>query len=278
MRKLIHANFVRMVRGKIFWIIEAALAGYAVFAYASVAGNIKRGLGIPDSFLFVFFNEMLAMGAVMALFTILFLGVEYSNGVIRNKISTGHRRRDIYLANLVTCYTAGVIQFLTYSLTALLTGWLLLGETALIGLNQMSWRIVCSLLIILCYAAVFTLIIMLDDHGMRVTAVSFVLVLAFFILVMQIFGDLSEPEVRSRTVTSQEGEVQIEEAVPNPRYVTGTKRVVYEWLDTFLPADQAMYILLPETDYTLKAPLCLLGESIVLTAFGLYFFKRKDIR
>ena len=93
MRKLIHANFVRMVRGKIFWIIEAALAGYAVFAYASVAGNIKRGLGIPDSFLFVFFNEMLAMGAVMALFTILFLGVEYSNGVIRNKISTGHRRR-----------------------------------------------------------------------------------------------------------------------------------------------------------------------------------------
>lgn len=278
MSRLLCANFARMIKSKIFWVLEIFLAGYGIFAYASLAGSIKNGRAIPAGFLPYFFNEMLAMGAVVALFTVFFLGVEYSDGIVRNKISVGHTRKDIYLANLITCYIAAVIQFLTYTLTALLTGGLLIGSASFNGLNQLPWRIGCSLLILLVYAAIFTLLVMSDGNKARVTAVSFILVIVFFILMMQIYGDLAQPELTSRTVISEDGEVQEEENIPNPRYVSGTKRVIYEWIDTFLPADQVMYVLYPETVFSVKTPLCLLGESLALIGFGLYIFKRKDIK
>lgn len=279
MSRLFYANLVRMIRCKIFWVLEIFLAGYDIFAYASLADNIRKGGMIPTSLLPYFFNEMLAMGAVTALFTVFFLGVEYGDGIIRNKISVGHTRKDIYLANLFTCYIASVIQFLTYTLTALLTGWGLIGKDSFNGFNQIPWRIGCSLLILLVYVSLFTMLVMLDSSKARVTAVSFVLVISFFVLIMQIYGDLAQPELTSRAVFSSEtGELQMEENIPNPRYVSGTKRVVYEWIDAFLPADQAMHVLYPETEFAARAPLCMLGESIILTGFGLYAFKKKDIK
>lgn len=278
MSRLLCANFTRMIKSKIFWILEIFLTGYGIFAYASLAGSIRNGGTMPDGFLPYFFNEMLAMGAVVALFTVFFLGVEYSDGIVRNKISVGHMRRDIYLANLITCYVAAIIQFLTYTLTALLTGGLLIGSASFNGFNQLPWRIGCSLLILLIYAALFTLFVMADGNKARVTAVSFVVVIVFFILTMQIYGDLAQPELTSRTVITEDGEMRVEENIPNPRYVSGTKRVVYEWIDTFLPADQVMHVLFPETVFSVKTPLCLLGESAALIGLGLYAFKRKDIK
>lgn len=72
--------------------------------------------------------------------------------------------------------------------------------------------------------------------------------------------------------------MEIEENIPNSKYVSGTKRVVYEWLDACLPEDQSMYVIDPAAEFSVKAPLCMLGESIVLMIVGAYLFRRKDMK
>lgn len=59
----------------------------------------------------------------------LFVGTEYSDGTIRNKLSAGHARRDIYLSKLIVCAAADVVIYVVYILVVLGLGQILLGGT-----------------------------------------------------------------------------------------------------------------------------------------------------
>lgn len=276
MMKLVHANFARMIRNRIFWLSEAFVAGYSVFVYQMAARNLKRNPAAMNWNLY-FFNAMLFIGILIAVFTAFFIGVEYSDGTIRNKLIIGHKRRDIYLANVLVCFTAGLIQFATYMLVSAVSGILITGAT-MMGLHEAGWCLLYCVLIIAAYTAVICLTAMLDSNKARVVLEEILLVAAFLILTSQIYRDLAEPEYTNRVVLTQEGGYQAEENVPNPKYVTGTKRVLYEWIDAFLPADQAMYVIDSEAVYSLRAPCCLLLETIVLILTGVYVFQKKDIK
>lgn len=277
MSRLIYANIVRMIKSKIFWVSEIFLTGYSIFVYAMAAVNVKNGME-NTGWTVYFFNEMLFIHVVMAIFIPFFIGVEYSDGTIRNKIAVGHKRTDIYLANVIVCYAAGIWQFFTYSAVSALSSLVLIGSGALTSMNRISWRIGCSFFIILAYTAVFSLIAMLDSNKTRAVVTELVLALVFVVLTTQIYGDLQEPERTNRVVMSETGEMVLEEDIPNSKYVSGIKRVVYEWIDACLPEDQSMYVIDPNMDFSVKAPLCLFGESMILIAAGVYLFQRKDIK
>lgn len=278
MSRLIYANMVRMIKSKIFWISEIFLTGYSIFAYAMAAVNI-RNLGMAtDGWTVYFFNEMLFIHVVMAVLIPFFIGVEYSDGTVRNKISVGHKRTDIYLANVIVCYAAGAVQFFTYSAVSALSALFFVGKPALTSMGQIPWRVGCSLIVILVYTALYSLVAMLDSNKTRAVVVELLIAFIFVILVSQIYKDLQEQERTDRVVLSETGEMEIEKNIPNSKYVSGTKRVVYEWIDACLPEDQAMYVIDPDAAFSARAPLCMLGESVVLIMAGAYFFQRKDIK
>lgn len=279
MSKLLYANWARVIRSKIFWLAEIFLAGYSIFVYIMAFINNKRMIVVDNStWTIYFFNEMLFIHAITAIFTAFFIGVEYSDGAIRNKFVVGHTRKSVYLSNFIICYIVGLIQFATYSVTSVIIGWMLLGSRTFTGMPQLLWRIVYSMMIILVYSAVFSTVAMLDTNKARAAVVGLVLVLGYVMLMTQIWADLSEPERTNRTVISETGELEIEEDIPNSKYVCGTKRVVYEWLDAFLPMDQAMYTIDPNASFSMKIPLCLLGETILIVGLGMYVFQRKDMK
>ena len=56
-----------------------------------------------------------------------FIGQEYSDGTIHNKIISGKKRTDIYLANFVTCTLVSVILCCGFFLMYLLAGIPILG-------------------------------------------------------------------------------------------------------------------------------------------------------
>lgn len=278
MSRLIYANMVRMIKSKIFWISEIFLTGYSIFAYAMAAVNV-RNLGMAtDGWTVYFFNEMLFIHVVMAVLIPFFIGVEYSDGTVRNKISVGHKRTDIYLANVIVCYAAGAVQFFTYSAVSALSALFFVGKPALTSMGQIPWRVGCSLIVILVYTAFYSLVAMLDSNKTRAVVVELLIAFIFVILVSQIYKDLQEQERTDRVVLSDTGEMEIEKNIPNSKYVSGTKRVVYEWIDACLPEDQAMYVIDPDAAFSARAPLCMLGESVVLIMAGAYFFQRKDIK
>lgn len=279
MSKLIYANLVRMIRSKIFWVSEIFLTGYSIFVYAMGMINVRNNsLMINRGWTIYFFNEMLFIHVVMAIFIPFFIGVEYSDGTIRNKIAVGHTRMDIYLANVIVCYAAGLLQFITYSIVSVLSALFFIGPYALTSMGHIPWRVCSSLFIILAYTAAFLLIAMLDANKARAVVTELVLAFVFVMLTTQIWGDLQEPELTNRVVMSETGEMVLEENIPNTKYVGGTKRVVYEWIDAFLPEDQAMYVIDSESAFSMKTPLCLLGESVVLIGAGIYLFQKKDIK
>lgn len=59
-----------------------------------------------DNFFFDYATYILVLGAI---FCSLFIGTEYSDGTIRNKLIMGYSRQKIYCANLIVCIIANLM-------------------------------------------------------------------------------------------------------------------------------------------------------------------------
>lgn len=119
MRKLLTANLFRLRISRIFHIelIAVCLLGVIEVIIAAIQHRTHLSFGTAIHLDSVLFGHTLFIGVFMAVFCSLFMGTEYSDGTLRNKIISGHLRRDIYFANLI------LILWLLY-FCALLTFWL----------------------------------------------------------------------------------------------------------------------------------------------------------
>lgn len=281
MNRLIAANFARLWRNRVFYLMELFMAGYCALFYRDVYLTVRVNHEAYGNWNLGFFGMILPAGVVLAVFVSFYIGAEYSSGAIRNKIATGHLRVHIYLANLLVCYTAAVIAFATYFVMAFVLGSLLVGKEAAAGISSPGWGIAMSLCILLAYTAVWVMIAMSDMNMARVGAVTLLcsmLFLAMGITAVQSL-EMSEYTVRLETVKDASGEEKtVERTVYNTRYLTGAKRKAYECAKLLLPSAQCMDVMNTDTEYAAKQPLCLLGETIVCTCAGIWIFCRKDIK
>ena len=280
MRKLLTANFSRLWRSKIFWVLEVLSAIFGAVFYILAIINTKN-IG-EDWYLwngnYYFFIVLVYIGAIMAVFSSFYIGTEYSDGTIRNKLNVGSCRNSIYLANLVVVITAGVLFVITHMLASIAVGLPFLGSLIWQALSPIGWRIVAALVMILCYGAIFTFFAMLDSNKTRSLLISFVCALAIIFGGMVTTSRLNEPELTSRMVLQEDGSYQREWGLPNPRYITGTTRTVYTFVDACIPSSQSFNIARSEGEFNPLAIVCLLGVTITTTAAGVAFFKKKDIK
>ncbi len=280
MRRLLSANLARMWKSKIFWALEivSAVAGMVMFGLA-----VYNTRNIGDNWFlingnFYFWLGLIYIGAVMALFISFFVGTEYENGTIRNKLAVGHCHRDIYLANFVISGIAGLLFAITHIAVSLLVGLPFLGSLLWKSLAAVGWRLIGAVVLILCYAAIFTFLAILDNSKARNGAISLVLALVIALGGLYTYGRLQEPELTSRMVMQEDGSYLSEEGVPNSRYLSGTARDVYTAADAFLPSAQALRIANYEGEFSALSLICLAGAAIVFTSGGIIAFKKKDIR
>lgn len=280
MRKLLSANFARLRKSKIFWTLEVVCFVIGVVLYALVILNTKN-IG-QDWLLYnansYFFFFVMYVGVILAIFTSLFIGTEYDHGTIRNKLSVGHSRRDLYLANLAVTGAAGVIFCLTHVVTALLVGVPFVGSAVLTAISPPAWRLCCAVLIVAAYSALFTLLAMLDSNKARISIISLLLALLMIVGGIAVYGRLSEPELTSRMVMQEDGSYRRQENIPNSRYISGTTRVIYEWMDSAIPSASALHIINRNGVFDWRIPACSAGLTILFTALGIALFKKKDIR
>lgn len=116
MSKLLSANFIRLKKDKFFWsgLVFMLAAGifFPVMRYMDMrqTQTINR---IDNGF----FGCALFIGIVMAVFCSLFIGTEYSEGTIRNKIIIGQKRGTVlfvkfyYMLFGKRCYVYGIFLF-----------------------------------------------------------------------------------------------------------------------------------------------------------------------
>lgn len=277
MRKLLSANFARLWKNKVLWLGTGILFVWSVIHMANGCRQAAQDMSDYHYGLdHYFFLYVLLIGVFCAVFTSLFIGVEYSDGTIRNKLIVGHTRIQVYFANLLTCFTATLLMMSAWLLGAL-TAIPVLG-TWKMGASGLFLYLLLSILLAAANTAIFTLISMLC--GNKATAAVVCILLAFILLLCgsTVYNRLQAPEMTNNLIITAEEGVSFTEPEPNPAYVSGTARTVYEWILDLLPSGQGIQL----SDLAVARPLRMLLLSVFLTAAvtaaGVFLFLKKDLK
>lgn len=186
MRKLLSAGLVRLTRCKALWLSCAVAAGYEVFAVLSRGPWKSAGWQVVYNLDGGFFQFTGMTGIVSALICAFFIGPEHGDGTMRNKLVTGHSRRDIYLSNLLISTLASLTTCLAAILPGLALGIPLFGGFEM-GAARAALMILGACTLSMAYAALFTLLTMLISG--RAASLTAAVLLALALLVA---GGLSE--------------------------------------------------------------------------------------
>lgn len=281
MNKLLSAEFARLKKDKVFWVFVGFMVAMAWFIVINTyldLDMLERGYSVGLEGLL--FRHIFFMGILTAAFSGLFIGTEYSEGTIRNKLVIGHTRRDIYLSSLIISITAGLIIYLSYILAAMLPGMILLGFSEGIIMETMLEAFLLILLMTAAFSAIFTMFSMLNQNKALNCVIVIIGAFAMLFFSAFIFSELERPEIWEEYIYLDEetGEVVKEPAEPNPFYVSGTKREVYEFLTQFLPSGQTYLIAQGDLSHGGKMAVYSILVIFGSSAAGMYCFQKKDIK
>lgn len=273
MRNLLTVNFRRVWRSGFFW---SCFVGILVLSAATMLLNTARVS--PDSvrpleefyFSFVPFLSFFA-----ALFVSMWLGTEYSDGVIRNKLVVGHTRVAVYLANQLTCIGASLLFVLAW-LVGGLVGIPLVGVWS-IGTSSLLLLVGIAAMLTVALTALFTCITMLSTNKAMTVTLCVILLVGLLVGASVVYDMLSEPEISSGMVFVN-GVMEAMEPAPNPRYVSGTARTVYELLLDLLPTGQSILLANLETSHPLRQLALSTALLAVTTVGGVAVFRKKDLK
>lgn len=286
MNKLLRANFFRLIKNKIFWgIIVITLGITSVLLFNTIINNQGETKESIDRLLVMY---MYFIGIAMAIFTSLFVGTEYSDGVLRNKIVIGHSRKHIYLADLITSIIVGLCIQLIYMLIVAVIGIPILGALQM-TVERFLFIIIDIVFIIITYASIFTCITLLCSDITVSTVSCMILVLMMFIASMALSSTANAMKYRETYIQTENGEIEVHQKL-NPDYPGDLKKNVAKTILYCLPTGQTSQIISQiskkpfqitnyMSDDELKTVfLYSVGVLIVITGVGMYCFKRKDLK
>lgn len=250
MRRLLSANLRRLWINKAFWVTAIFMSCVEVFLCSLLLkqGHKPMELQGPIAMDIILFLSFQGIGILTSVFFSLFLGTEYSDGTIRNKLIVGHKRSSIYFASFITGIIAVTIIYLAGVLTGSVIGILSfappthsIGQIALAGL--IGWLACVS------YIAIFNLIGMLSSSKARTSILCIMTAFTLAFAGMILFALLQ-----------------------------GTPSATLLFLYEFSPVGQAAQTMPIDIDAPWRLATYALILSTILTAMGLYIFSKKDLK
>lgn len=283
MCKLISATFLRLKKSALFYVFILGLIVSGCCMGLSVS---TENAEVPlDGILFQFLP---LIGVILAIFISLFIGTEYSDGTIRNKLVVGHSRSAVYFSNLIVCSCVAIIFSLAYIMPVAIIG-IIKGGVFVSGLSAICFYVICALLIGISNTSLMLLIAVSINNKAYSAVICVILAIATLFCASTINQRLSEPEMYDSYVGVNEfGVPTAVEKMPNPKYVDGTNRQVLEFLNDALPSGQAIQLAGKfdseeaangnSFQYPLNWVEYAIAFSAILTVIGLATFKKKDIK
>lgn len=286
MRRLFRANLDRMKKNKVFYACLLVSVLYCILVCVSTWQDVIR-FDVTTSVDEILFNFMVSIGLVISLFCSLFVGTEYSDGTIRNKIVIGHVRYRIYLSYFFICTLIGIVLYLLCLIVGFALGIPLLGGVEM-DLPYLLCLLLDAMLVCIVYGAIFNLIAVLSSNKAHTAVLCILTALVLMFIGIYLYQALQQPEMISQLIgTREDVEVSIEgaggmdfamETVKNPHYVSGLRREIYQFLLDFLPSGQAMQIGSRVTLHPYLLGVYSLIIIVVSNLAGIFFFEKKDIK
>ena len=258
MIKLLRADFMRLRKSFAF---RLSLIGMLVLASGFMSIQ-ATGMDYTVPLSRVIFLPMSMFGIAMAAFVSVFVGTDFSDGFIRNKLLTAKDRSNLVISQIIvscaacllvyiviTAFTAGIGRFFFENNVngAEFFRFFLLG----IGMSLATG----------CLFSVITLLC-----GNKTHAILWCMGLAFGML----FLCLHTNEILVQT--------EYKDGVLNPHYVSGLRRAVYSVLHDLNPCGQAAQLSSWEVWHPIRALFFNLIVIASSAALGCKLFQEKDIQ
>jgi hypothetical protein len=252
MHKLLNAELPRLWRDKVFWIGIIYMVATAFSKTIGLMSGVKSGYEATLSNVFFRYAEYILV--IEAVFCSIYIGTEYSDGTMRNKMIMGHRRHSIYFSYLIVSVVAGIVMCCSYiavSMIGISLGFSVSIFDTLVG-------VLCSFFLVCSISAIYTMITMLSKN--RTATVVICVVLSFALLVPAY-------DIRDEVNMARQA---------------GQTNVWNEFLYAFLPGCQALQLSLePEMAYVTNPVLRILCSFVlflITTAFGQFQFNKTDLK
>lgn len=301
MYKLLRADISRLWRSKCLWICAACAI---LLSVGSAALNISVGgssVNIGDGP----FRDFPNIVIIISVFVPIFLGTEYSDHTIRNKLTVGAKRTHIYLASLLSSIVGALLitaagsayRIIKYIAAAVKYNTKGIGSEPM-PTERFVWGLAACVSAVIAACAFLTLL------GMLITKKSSGIVWSVFIMIL-LYGAsmfigfrLKENEMVFSSHMGDDGYFTNYEWKKNDRYVSGFPRMALGSLYSVIPfgafdqANEGFSLLLYTDNYDMyndvdnlengdglwSLPIYSLGAAVVTSAIGTSVFRRKEIK
>lgn len=283
MTKLLHAGFYRLKKNKVLGGCLLAIITYELFVLLSQYHSmIKEGYEYTLDPLY--FNFLALIGILSSILVSLFIGTDYHDGTIRNKLICGASRSSVYLSNFILMASCGIFLVLMGYAVALGLGLPLFGSFEMPVSAVLALSLI-SILFTLAYVSIFHMVSMTSSSKTTSAVCCILLAFALFFIAIVLFNSLAQPEyIEQLSASSMEAgqvvatEEAVLETVKNPAYLTGTKREIYQNIMDFLPSGQTIQLLNGHDIHIFRAILYSVLIIVGTNMIGLRIFKKKDIK
>ena len=261
MLNMIKSSFLRLRSNPLLWVSLLLSAFNPLY---TVLNNYHYGKQFelnftPDDALVMVADGYVFPIALSILIT-LFIGIEYSDKTIRNKLIVGHSRSEAYLANFVVGIASAWTMYAVGIIVAIVAGVPLLGNYAL-SFKLLFPQIVCALLSISALASIAVFLAMTISNRI-ISSVTMLLVSVGLAYIPTPLWDKLYSSFNEITLT-------------------GWKHMIYKVLYDFLPTCQ-LYQYTSDIESFPKNlalfPLYSILIIVVTTAIGLVIFKKKNLK
>lgn len=273
MRNLLHANLCRMVRSRAFlFALLAELAYTALIVmvcwdhYATGTGKYTLEAVLTAGYSLMGYLPVPTL--IIAPLLSVYLGTDYSDNTLRNKLIVGHTRTEIYLAGLLSCVLAAVaLDVLYLVLSGILCVYPVLGMSGVllrVSPGQMTAWIAVALLARAAYAALVKLLVTALGSRTASSIAALLLVVAAALVCACAFSEMQHIE------RGLAGEFPVE---------NGEARLAFwHMLVDILPTGQYIQVSRLDTPHLWRMPLLSLTVIAASTGAGLLLFRRKDLK
>lgn len=280
MNKLIYANLNRFRKGKAFLIALVAMVCYGLLLciglkYSMSVNNIV--IEFQEVYISGFgFNGIVAVpGVIMSVFCSVFIGTEFSDGTIRNKLIVGHTRLEVYFANFISCVIAGMLLLLTYIIVVMVIA------IPICGFFTVPVSIILKLtftgvMMIISYAAIFNFVSMLVQNKTTSVIINLLGVMLFMFVVITLISKIQEPKlIEVMEITNGQ---QVYKKIENTRYLSKTARTICQFIVDFLPTGQSLQLSGMSVINLHILPIYSTIIIILTNMVGIFTFQHKDLK
>ena len=209
MARLLNANFARLFKSLLFWIcagISVALGLFEVIPQAIKLAGTEYPL-CPERYLINPMNYIswFVMLIITAIFVGIFVGAEHG-GVLRNKITAGHGRVSVYMADFLTCLSGVVIFKLLFIAAVLLTG-IIMGGNIILPFETIAVYELLQFVTLFGVCALFTAITMLIPQKLAGAIAALILTVGLYIVDLYVDGALYPLHEKDYVFDEETGEV-----------------------------------------------------------------------